>query len=173
MLTKVTDRLVSLVRDLAAIVLLLGLVLNFCNVVGRYFFNAPIEWAEEVMLFMMVAIVFLGASYVSWRGRQIAMDLIILMLPTRLKKIVVTFVLCFEVVVPLIIVYLGAPVVIQLWNFDQRTEASDIPLAIPQSLVPIGLFLVAIVTIIRIIVSLSNVTGAAPTPPESKLAVLR
>ena len=173
MLNRVTEKLVAAVRNLAATMLLLGLLLNFANVVGRYFFDAPIEWAEEVMLFLMVAIVFLGASYVSWKGRQIAMDLLVLMLPPAPQKVVRVLALVVEVVVPLIVVWIGTPVIVTLWNFDQRSQAADLPLAIPQSLIPIGLFLVALVTMIRIAVLL--VTPNAPFGPASadEMAALR
>ena len=51
--------------------------MNFANVVGRYFFNASIYWAEEVMLFLMVGCVFLGNGVVAWSGRQLRMDVIV------------------------------------------------------------------------------------------------
>ena len=173
MMTRVTEKLVAIVRNLAAIMLLSGLVLNFVNVVGRYFFAAPIEWAEEVMLFLMVAIVFLGASYVSWKGRQIAMDLLVLMLPPAPQRIIRLLTLVVEVVVPLIVVWIGTPVIVTLWNFDQRSQAADLPLAIPQSLIPIGLFLVALVTLIRIATLLITPNAPSDSAPVDEVTALR
>ena len=49
--------------------------------IGRYFFNASIYWAEEIMLFLMVGCVFLGNGVVAWSGRQIRMDVIVGMMP--------------------------------------------------------------------------------------------
>jgi len=59
---------------LAAICLLVAVALNLTNIVGRYVFFSPIASAEEIMLFLFVGTVFLGNSYVGWKGRQIRMD---------------------------------------------------------------------------------------------------
>ena len=63
-----------------------SVALNFANVIGRYFFNASIYWAEEVMLFLMVGCVFLGNGVVAWSGRQIRMDVIVGMMPPPVQK---------------------------------------------------------------------------------------
>jgi TRAP-type C4-dicarboxylate transport system permease small subunit len=72
---------VGILRGLAAVLLILSVSLNFANVIGRYFFNASIYWAEEIMLFLMVGCVFLGNGVVAWSGRQIRMDVVIGMMP--------------------------------------------------------------------------------------------
>src|SRR5215203_6604215 len=78
--------LVSVLRTLACVLLVASIALNFANVVGRYFFNASIYWAEEVMLFLMVGCVFLGNGVVAWSGRQLRMDVIVGMMPARAQK---------------------------------------------------------------------------------------
>ncbi len=173
MLARFTEGLVGSVRNIAAVVLLLSLVLNFCNVVGRYFFSAPIEWAEEVMLFLMVAIVFMGASYVSWKGRQIAMDLLIAQLPPGPRKVANLFAMTVEVVAPLWIAWLATPVILTLWSFDQRSQAADIPLAIPQALIPVGFVMIAFATLVRILLSLFTRRVSLRSVPQDKLAALR
>src|SRR4051794_12824548 len=79
--------LVSALRVLAGVLLVASIVLNFSNVVGRYFFNASIYWAEEVMLFLMVGCVFLGNGVVAWSGRQLRMDVIVGMMPASVQKV--------------------------------------------------------------------------------------
>src|SRR5258706_13319801 len=78
--------LVSVLRVLAGVLLVLSVLLNFANVVGRYFFNASIPWAEEAMLFLMVGCVFLGNGVVAWSGRQIRMDVVVRMLPPKVRE---------------------------------------------------------------------------------------
>jgi TRAP-type C4-dicarboxylate transport system permease small subunit len=58
--------LVSFIQALTAVLLLVAVALNFANIVGRYVFSAPIASAEEVMLFLLVGIVFLGNSVVGY-----------------------------------------------------------------------------------------------------------
>ena len=72
---------------MAGVLLAASVLLNFANVVGRYFFNASIFWAEEIMLFLMVGCVFLGNGVVAWSGRQLRMDVIVGMMPAPVQKL--------------------------------------------------------------------------------------
>jgi TRAP-type C4-dicarboxylate transport system permease small subunit len=74
------------VTRLAAGVCLLGSVaINFANIIGRYFFSVSIPWAEEIMLFLMVGCVFTGCCAVAFEGRQIRMDVVVTMLPAKVR----------------------------------------------------------------------------------------
>ena len=73
-------------RVVAGVLLVASVALNFANVIARYFFNASIFWAEEVMLFLMVGCVFLGNGVVAWSGRQLRMDVIVGMMPAQVQK---------------------------------------------------------------------------------------
>src|ERR1700744_2135829 len=78
--------LVAVLRILAGVLLVASVLLNFANVVGRYFFCDSIFWAEEIMLFLMVGCVFFGNGVVAWSGRQLRMDVIVGMMPSSLQK---------------------------------------------------------------------------------------
>jgi hypothetical protein len=78
--------LAAVVLALAAISLLVAVALNLANIVGRYVFFSPIASAEEVMLFLFVGTVFLGNSYVGWKGRQIRMDVFLHALPAAWRR---------------------------------------------------------------------------------------
>ena len=78
--------LLAVIRVLSGVLLVCSVALNFANVVGRYFFNASIPWAEEAMLFLMVGCVFLGNGVVAWSGRQIRMDIIVSMMPAKVRE---------------------------------------------------------------------------------------
>ena len=70
---------------MSAICLISSVAINFANIIGRYFFSVSIPWAEEIMLFLMVGCVFTGCCAVAWEGRQIRMDVVIAMLPPKLR----------------------------------------------------------------------------------------
>ncbi len=157
--------LVAAVRILTAVLLLISVLLNFSNVIGRYVFDAPISSAEEVMLFLLVAIVFLGNSVVAWEGKQIRMDVFLTALPDSLRRALDVAADLAAIVVGVILIVLGWPVVEMLAEFDQRSQVADIPLAIPQALVPIGLGVTALLVAARL---LSGRAGKHPayTEPE-------
>src|ERR1700682_5418743 len=84
-LLRLVRALVAGIGVLSGVLLVASVALNFANVVGRYFFNASIPWAEEAMLFLMVGCVFLGNGVVAWSGRQIRMDVIVNMMPAKAR----------------------------------------------------------------------------------------
>jgi TRAP-type C4-dicarboxylate transport system permease small subunit len=62
-------------RAAIGLILLLIVGINFANIVGRYVFHAPLPWAEEVLSFMVLWGVCIGASAVTYDRRHLAMDL--------------------------------------------------------------------------------------------------
>jgi C4-dicarboxylate transporter DctQ subunit len=144
-------KLVSVLRVLAGVLLVASVAVNFANVVGRYFFNYSIYWAEEVMLFLMVGCVFLGNGVVAWSGRQLRMDVIVGMMPAYIQKVLALVSELTFVVVAICIVVFSWPVIRDLWTFDQRSQSAEIPMVIPQSLVPIGLSIMVILTLVRLL----------------------
>ena len=143
--------LVSTLRLLAGVLLILSVTLNFANVVGRYVFNASIYWAEEVMLFLMVGCVFLANGVVAWSGRQIRMDVIVSMMPAKVRDALYLFSELLFIAVALTIVAFAIPVMRDLWAFDQRSQSAEVPLVYPQSLVPIGLAIMILLIVTRLL----------------------
>jgi TRAP-type C4-dicarboxylate transport system permease small subunit len=143
--------LVSILRVLAGVLLVASITLNFANVIGRYFFNASIFWAEEVMLFLMVGCVFLGNGVVAWSGRQIRMDVIVGMLPPKLRDSLHLLSELAFLVTALAIIVFSFPVIRDLFNFDQRSQSAEVPLYIPQSLIPIGLAIMVFLVVVRLL----------------------
>src|SRR5262245_51514888 len=56
--------------------LLASILLNFGNVVGRYVFATTLISADELQVFALVAITFLGAAIVTWRAQHLRMDVL-------------------------------------------------------------------------------------------------
>ena len=143
--------LLTLTRAAAGIFLISSVAINFANIIGRYFFSVSIPWAEEIMLFLMVGCVFTGCCAVAWEGRQIRMDVIIAMMPTKVHDL-------FHLLSDLVLIAAAAavtafawPVITQLAAFDERSQAADFPLVIPQAMVPIGYTLMALLVAVRLL----------------------
>jgi C4-dicarboxylate transporter DctQ subunit len=143
--------LVAVLRVTAGVLLVASVALNFANVLARYFFNASIFWAEEIMLYLMVACVFLGNGVVAWSGRQLRMDVIVGMMPARTQKVLALVSELVLIVVSIMIVVFAWPVIRDLTLFDQRSQSADIPMVIPQVMVPIGLALMAFLVAVRLL----------------------
>ena len=151
-LLRLVRALVTVIGALSGVLLVASVALNFANVVGRYFFNASIPWAEEAMLFLMVGCVFLGNGVVAWSGRQIRMDVVVRMLPPKVREALDLFSELVFLLTAVAIVIFAWPVIRDLAEFDQRSQAADFPLAIPQAMVPIGLSIMAFLVAVRLLV---------------------
>jgi len=148
---RAVHALLAVLRVLSGVLLVASVGLNFANVIGRYFFNTSIYWAEEAMLFLMVGCVFLGSGVVAWSGRQIRMDVVIGALPPKARQALDLFAELVFIGTAVLIVIFAWPVIRDLYQFDQRSQSADIPLVIPQALVPIGLSIMAILVAVRLL----------------------
>ena len=149
--------LLAVTRTVAALCLIASVAINFINIIGRYFFSVSIPWAEEIMLFLMVGCVFTGCCAVAWEGRQIRMDVVLVMMPPKVRE-------AFNILSDLVMVAAAAavtifawPVITQLAEFDERSQAANFPLVIPQAMIPIGYSLMALLIALRLLMR----TGAA------------
>jgi C4-dicarboxylate transporter DctQ subunit len=150
-LLRLIHGLLLLIRIAAGILLVCSVAINFANIIGRYFLHASIPWAEEAMLFLMVGCVFLGSGPVAWSGQHIRMDVIVRLMPARIRATLDLFAELVFLVTAVTLVIFAWPTIRQLAAFDQRSLAADIPLAIPQAMIPIGLALMALMIAGRLI----------------------
>jgi len=141
------------IQGLTAVLMLIAVALNAANIVGRYVFFRPIASAEEIMLFLLVGIVFLGNAMVGFEGKQLRMDVILHALPPAWRRALDVAADLTMIAVCTILIVLGWPAVQMLAEFDQRSQAAEIPMVIPQALVPIGLGLNAFLVGVRLIAS--------------------
>jgi TRAP-type C4-dicarboxylate transport system permease small subunit len=148
---KAVRALLAVTRHLAAILLGCSVLVNFANIIGRYFFSVSITWAEEIMLFLMVGCVFTGCCAVAWEGRHIRMDVLVTMMPKPVRE---ALELAFELLLiatSALVAIFAWPVVSQLAEFDERSAAANFPMVIPQAMIPIGYTLMAFFVAVRLL----------------------
>jgi TRAP-type C4-dicarboxylate transport system permease small subunit len=151
-LLRGANALMAMIRVAAGLLLIASVTINFVNIIGRYFFSVSLQWAEEMMLFLMVGCVFLGTGLVGWAGRQIRMDVIVSLLPTPARRALELLSELVTIAVSLALAVFAWPVIHMLAAFDQRSQAANFPLVIPQAMVPLGLTLMALLVAVRLIV---------------------
>lgn len=151
-LLRAVDALMAVLRTAAAAMLVASVGINFVNIVGRYVFAESLSWAEEAMLFLMIGCVFLGAGPVGYLGRHIRMDVVVLALPPRARRFFEIFSDLVTIATCIMLAIFAWPVVSMLAELDERSDTANIPLVIPQSALPIGLLLMALLIAVRLIV---------------------
>ena len=100
---KLKNVLCSLDTIVASIVLAILIILTFAGVPFRYILGAPFTWLEEVQLACMVWIVFAAAGAAFRAGNQVAIEMIVDLMPKKMQKAVTVFI---SVVVLAVVGYL-------------------------------------------------------------------
>ena len=142
----------GVIRIVSGLMLVGSVMVNFANIIGRYFFAVSIQWAEEVMLFLMIGCVFLNCGLVGWAGRQIRMDAFVSLLPPRPRAVVELACELVLIATSILLAVMAWPVVSMLAELDQRSQAANIPLVWPQAAMPIGFLLMAFLIAVRLMV---------------------
>ncbi len=164
---KAVAGLLAVTRSVSAICLMASVLINFANIIGRYFFSVSIPWAEEIMLFLMVGCVFTGCCAVAWQGRQIRMDVLISLLPPTLRNLLTLFSELVLIAAAIAVTLFAWPVITQLAAFDERSQAANFPLVIPQSMVPIGYMLMALLVATRLLITGRRRGAGRPDPSHT------
>jgi TRAP-type C4-dicarboxylate transport system permease small subunit len=146
---RVIDRVTRVLLAISTLMLVAIVLINGANVFGRYVLDSPFSWGEEVMLFLMIGSVFLSMPAVTWDGTNIRMDMLARALPERVRRWLEAFADLVSLGVAVLLVYASLPMVLQLIAFDQRSQAANIPMALPQGVIPLGFALAAIALIAR------------------------
>lgn len=145
----VSAGVVTLPRLIIGSLILFGIAVNFANVLGRYLFLAPIVWAEEIMIYSMVWMVFIGAVLVSWDGHHLKMDFFSIMLPSPFKEIMnFTGVVCF-LLVAIFVLPQTFTVTELMFRLDQRSVVAEIPMVIPHFAILLGFIMMFVVIVWR------------------------
>ncbi|SLN28908.1 TRAP transporter small permease [Oceanibacterium hippocampi] len=72
---------------LAAVILFAMMVLTFVDVIGRYFFNTPVEGGFEITELMLATLIFAGLPLVSATDGHIAVDIFEILIPNAVSRI--------------------------------------------------------------------------------------
>jgi TRAP-type C4-dicarboxylate transport system permease small subunit len=147
------SRLVSGVRGLIRAVLgtliLVGVVINFANVVGRYVFLKPIIWAEEVLVFIMIWGVMLGATLVTWENQHLRMDAVYHLTPPRVRRWLNLLSTLAFLLAGVFLLVQSARVVALVAGTGQRSVVAEIPMVIPYGALPVSFGVMVIVLVWR------------------------
>src|SRR5262249_4340277 len=144
--------LMAALRVASGAMLAASVGINFANIIGRYFLSVSLSWAEEAMLFLMIGCVFLGAAPVGWAGRHIRMDVAGSLFAPRARATVDGLFPFSTIPTRLALLALACPGVAVVAPPDQCSQSANIPLVIPQAMLPLGLLLMALLVVVRLVV---------------------
>jgi len=158
-----------LLRDIPrlaiGVVLLLAVGINAANIIGRYVFSAPLPWAEEVLSFLIIWGVLIGASAVTFDRRHLAMDVFVGLYPPRIRLVV-------EAVILATVVGFSGFAAMQAWKIvqimarnGQVSITAEIPMTVPYFGFVVGFTMIVLAAIATTLIA--GLKPADPAPPTS------
>lgn len=124
--------------------------LSVWNVISRYIFSAAILWADEVAVFAMIGLVWLGAIVCAWRDFVIRMDILVSTLPRAIRRAMVLLQLILVAGICLWTSWLSWGYVARLVRFGMTSDAAGIPLWIVHASITLSLIAMALIALFRL-----------------------
>lgn len=138
------QKLSTVMEGILATALIVAVLLNFGNVLGRYLFGFAFIAADEIQVYLMAAAAFLGAASVTLHHMHLRMDVISRQFPKRVRIALSITELLLIVGLCSLVAYESFRYVSKLYSMNALSENAHIPMWIPQSSVTIGFSLMAL-----------------------------
>jgi len=158
-LNRSIDALAGALEKLLGAALIVAVLYNFVNVVGRYIVGRTFISADEVQIYIMVYIAFLGAAVATWRRAHLRMDVLVHRLPRRAKTMLGVVELALTMVLAAFVCYVAWGYVKQMAGLDARSQNAGIPMWIPHSAIVFGFGLIAALAVLQFLQSLRKGEG--------------
>lgn len=154
----------AVIKAVLAIILISSVFLICANAFGRYVLFRPIIWAEEVLGYALVWLVYLGAIVVTAESGHLKMDLASSALPARARAIL-------EVAGALLFAVLGGLIIYQSWfsiaEFTHVSQVAEIPMQLLHVIVPVSFGLMIIAALSAAFFKMRKAPSADPASPPS------
>lgn len=163
MLKRMFSTFLSGLENVLAVSLMVAVILNFSNVVTRYGFGFTISFADEIELYILVFVTFLGAAVVSWRRAHLRMDVLVTSLPPSMQRVIQLFEMVVVLGLMIFFSYQSWSYAAKMFALDRRSDIADLPMWIPHSGLCLGFALIAIVALMHLVQALfSGPVGLKP-----------
>jgi TRAP-type C4-dicarboxylate transport system permease small subunit len=158
---KIFDRVARIIELTLALAFIAAVLLNFCNVLGRYLLGISLLGSDELQVFIMIGMTFFGAAVVSRRNMHLRMDVLVRYLGAPMQ-------IALQIAEQLLLAALAAFVLTQsylyasrMWLMGRTSDMTGVPMWIPHSFVVLGFGLILVAALWRLLRMLKSLSGTA------------
>ncbi len=146
---RLIDRAVGALLTLLGLGLIAMIGLSTWNVVSRYAFNNALIWADEITVFSMITLAFLGSVVCGWRNTEIRMDILSDRLPRLPRRLVMIAHQALLAVLCSWVAWQALAYITRAHAIGMRSDASGFPVWLIHSVIPLSLALIALIAALR------------------------
>ena len=150
------------VSNAAAVILFALVILTCVDVIGRYFFNAPVVGAVELVRICMAGIIFFSLPALFFKEDHIIVDLIPFFRSGMLAWLLNIIIICVSIFVALTIADRVFDYAIRAFEDEDVTEYLSIPRYIVVSFITLSIYSSALFAMVRILAMLGK-PGEVPS----------
>jgi TRAP-type C4-dicarboxylate transport system permease small subunit len=166
---KAFDRVARAIELVLAVAFILAVVLNFTNVVGRYLFGVSFLASDEVQVFVMVGMTFLGAAVVTRRHEHLRMDVLVQFMPGWVR-------LALRIAEQILLIVLAGFVLsqsyfyaTQMWRIGRTSDMAGVPMWIPHGSVALGFALILLIAAWRLVTVIARRAEEHSAPADGEV----
>jgi C4-dicarboxylate transporter DctQ subunit len=109
----------------------------FANVVARYVFNWGVPWAEELVRYEIIWMVFIGGSVAVRKGIHIGIDILATVSPPKTQTVIHLVINAISLLFCVFLTVIGFDLISQAKMSGQVAPALQVPIWIVQMAIPI------------------------------------
>ena len=167
-LGKSLDRIEDIFAFLGGILLVVAVFSVVFQVIARYFFGLSFIWINEVNEYILLYVPFLGAAWLLRHNGHVTVDLLVRVLPPRIKKASNILVAALGIIISAVLVWYGTSVTMEAYaRGTVSTTSTQIPLVYLLVVIPVGSLLLLFEFIRK---AFNSGTGAEPDEYDRPLA---
>jgi TRAP-type transport system small permease protein len=148
-LDKLLEQGTRVIETVLAIAFIFAICLNFLNVIGRYVIGYTPSGSDEIQVYIMVWIAFVGAAVVTWRDAHLRMDVLFQRLPRPLRIFVRGSELVIFLLTACFVTVQSFYYAQRMFKLEQVSDLAHIPMWIPHAAVVLGFGLMAVIVLWR------------------------
>lgn len=126
----------KIMDGVSVLCMVLILLLVVVQVGMRYLFNSPLTWSEEMAVFVMIWLTFIGSLICMRDKEHIEVTILVDYLPRPLQRIVVAFSRLASVFFLLVVAYYGFELVME--NMTVTSPANKISMGLVYTIIPLS-----------------------------------
>lgn len=132
------------ITTILALLFMIAIMLSFANAMSRYLWGFTFKGTEELQVFIMVAMAFIGAGVVAWRNDHLRLDLFRYALPLQWQKRLDLFERLVGIIIASYVVWIAWGYTARLLRLGMRSDTAGLPMWIPHATLVVGFGLVAL-----------------------------
>jgi TRAP-type C4-dicarboxylate transport system permease small subunit len=149
----------SVMKYVCASLLFVMMALGTVDVLGRYLLNKPILGTLETFEILLPAIVLLGLGYTQENRAHVKMEILVSHLSLRTQNVLNLLTNACALFISALILWRGWVLTIRYWRMGRTIPTIEVPIFLPQLLVPLAALLLSLVLIVQMLQNITELRG--------------